>query len=700
MFRETVRMNEYILNNLHEGIIIFDEKNNLRFCNESVLHKLGYTSDELAGEGIGKIIFSESNEEINISILEGEKQVELYVRTIHEKKINIIWKMLKEEWKGEVAYWIIITEYKEKPYTVEELEYILENLPFPIWISDEKGRYKYANSNVLQTLRREFDIKSVGIEVINKHEIDVWGGNIHNKVMESDYEILTTGRVISEDRSIEQEDRKVGYHITKIPIINKESIFKGYVGIIEDNIFQENFEHIIFKAIGANVDSDIMNANKIGKQIKNLLVLENKTAQLVGVDTLFICKYEQYKNKIKCICQIGEKQPEVLQSIEMQMNYGTYNTFKQRREWHLDELEKYIQGKYCEKLKALGMTYLRIIPIESGSEDMGLMIIVYRKQPHHSVMEIKTCQNLCKHIGILLKNNELSQERNRELARRQEAEEERLAYKKALELESVKNEFMANMSHELKTPLNIIYGMLQLVELEIRKGLKETPDSIVLNKLERYRQVSKQNVFRLLRLINNITEVSYTDAGYYRVKLVNCDVVRIIEDITMSVVYYVKNKKLNIIFDTEVEELVMACDPEKIERIMLNLLANAVKYTNEGGDIQVNIEIREGHLVVLVKDNGIGIPKDKQASIFERFVQVDPSFTRKCEGSGIGLALVKRLVELHKGLVRVESELGKGSTFIIEIPIEEVEEKLEVDINIGNTLVEKCKIEFSDIYDL
>ena len=168
----------------------------------------------------------------------------------------------------------------------------------------------------------------------------------------------------------------------------------------------------------------------------------------------------------------------------------------------------------------------------------------------------------------------------------------------------------------------------------------------------------------------------------------------------MSVVDYVKNKKRNIIFDTEVEELVMGCDPEIIERIMLNLLSNAVKYTDEGGDIQVNLEIKEGHVVVLVKDNGIGIPKDKQESIFERFVQVDSSFTRKCEGSGMGLALVKGLVELHNGVVRVESELGKGSTFIVELPIKEAEQELVVDLNVGKALVEKCKIEFSDIYDI
>lgn len=411
------------------------------------------------------------------------------------------------------------------------------------------------------------------------------------------------------------------------------------MGIIECNIFQENFEELIL-AIGANENRNIMSVNGIGKRIKELLILENRTARMIGSETLFIFKYIQDKCKLKCICQIGDEQIEILRSKEMKMDDEIYNIFIQRQEWKLVDTEKYLQGYYYDRLKVLGINYLHVIPIDSGSENMAVMVITYKEQPHSSAMEIRMGQNLCKHIGMLLKNSQLSLEINKEFKKRQEAEEQRLAYKEALEMESLKNEFMANMSHELKTPLNIIYSMLQLVELELGKVALGRTDEIDQKKLKRYKDVSKQNVFRLLRLINNITEVSHIGAGYYLVKLVNCDIVKVIEDITMSVVDYVKNEKRNIIFDTEIESLVMGCDPEKMERIVLNLLSNAVKYTEEGGDIRVNLEVKKGNLVILVKDNGIGIPRDKQASIFERFVQVDTSFTRKCEGSGIGLTLL------------------------------------------------------------
>lgn len=690
-------MYEYVLNSLQEGIIIFDGQSNLRFCNESVLQKLGYTLDELIGEHIDRIIFSESNEVLKVS--GSKEQIKLYIKPLHHEKIQVKCKVIEGEWREEIVYWIIINEYEEKAYTIEDLEDILESMPFGVWISDEKDYYKYANSHVLHILKGELDIDCTEEEVFASRGVNVWQGHVTSQVIERDQEVLVSGQIISEDRAIEQEGRKVGYHLVKVPVISKENTFRGYVGIIECNIFQENFEELIL-AIGTNESSNIMSVNGIGRRIKELLILENRTARMIGSETLFIFKYMQDKGKLKCICQIGEEQIEILQSIEMKMDDEIYNIFIKRQEWRVEDLEKYLRGYYCDKLKALGINYLRMIPIDAGNENMAVMVITYKEQPHNSAMEIRIGQNLCKHIGTLLKNNQLSLEINREFKKRQKAEEERLAYKEALEMESLKNEFMANMSHELKTPLNIIYSMLQLVELELGKVALGRTDEIDQKKLKRYRDVSKQNVFRLLRLINNITEISHIGAGYYSVKLVNCDVIKVIEDITMSVVDYVKNEKRNIIFDTEIEELVMGCDPEKVERIVLNLLSNAVKYTEEGGDIRVNLEVKEGNLVILVKDNGIGIPRDKQASIFERFVQVDTSFTRKCEGSGIGLTLVKCLVELHNGVVHVESELDKGSTFIVEIPIEEAEEKLAVDINIGNALVEKCRIEFSDIYDI
>lgn len=275
-------------------------------------------------------------------------------------------------------------------------------------------------------------------------------------------------------------------------------------------------------------------------------------------------------------------------------------------------------------------------------------------------------------------------------------------YKKALEVETLKTEFLANMSHELKTPLNIIYSIEQIDEMDLKSILKERIGEIDYKKYMNRRKMMKQNIYRLLRLIDNIVDISKLGSGNYYLNLENCNIVQVIEDITISVALYVKGNHLDIIFDTQEEEIITACDIEKVERIMLNLLSNAVKYSKDTGEIIVNVFRQQNQVVIEVSDTGIGIPEEKLDIIFERFVQVDQSFTRKREGSGIGLALVKSLVGVMEGNIEVKSQLGEGTTFTIFLPIQHIPEngleKIKNNQEDKNRPIEKCSIEFSDIY--
>jgi signal transduction histidine kinase len=169
----------------------------------------------------------------------------------------------------------------------------------------------------------------------------------------------------------------------------------------------------------------------------------------------------------------------------------------------------------------------------------------------------------------------------------------------------------------------------------------------------------------------------------------------------MSVIQCASIKKINVIFDTEVEEKIVCCDPEKIERIVLNLLSNAIKYTEIGGNVQVNLYVKDEDLIISVKDDGIGIPEDMIEKIFDTFTQVDSSLRRYAEGSGIGLAIVRSLVKIHGGDIKVISKLGEGSEFIIKFPIYVKEDSMSLeayeDLNSKN-YEERVKIEFSDVY--
>ena len=291
----------------------------------------------------------------------------------------------------------------------------------------------------------------------------------------------------------------------------------------------------------------------------------------------------------------------------------------------------------------------------------------------------------------------------RDISDRKKAEilEESIEEKKkqleiAVRTDQVKTELFSNISHELKTPINVIFATLQLMELFI-KTQYDNNDQKTINK---YLHITKQNSYRLLRLVNNSIDISKIDSGYFQLNLQNHDIVSLVEDIALSVAEYIENKSIQLQFDTNIEELVIACDPDKIERIVLNLLSNATKFTKKNGYIYVTLKKYKDSVFISVRDTGIGIPKDQLHSVFQRYKQVSRSLIKNNQGSGIGLSLVKSLVEMHSGKITVRSELDKGSEFIIELPTKKLSTETlpESLTDINESRIERITIEFSDIY--
>ena len=270
---------------------------------------------------------------------------------------------------------------------------------------------------------------------------------------------------------------------------------------------------------------------------------------------------------------------------------------------------------------------------------------------------------------------------------------EKRSLRKELEYSQFKTQFFANLSHEFKTPLNLIFSALQMLNL-----VQKTKESLAEDgKFDKYTSIIKQNSYRLLRLVNNLVDITKINANSFELSFSNYNIVELIENMVLSVEDYVKNKERNLYFKTDLTEEVMACDFFSLERIMLNLISNAVKFTDEGDDIIVSLAKEDSEIMISVKDTGVGIPEVKKGEIFKKFSQVDKSFTRNHEGSGIGLSLVKSLVELHEGQIRVESQLEEGSEFIIRLPIRQVEEE-DSPKNHPQDLCERIELEFSDIH--
>ncbi len=271
---------------------------------------------------------------------------------------------------------------------------------------------------------------------------------------------------------------------------------------------------------------------------------------------------------------------------------------------------------------------------------------------------------------------------------------------KAKQMENIlklKDEFLYFITHEFKTPLSVVNAAVQTLE---HCYSMQIPDKarFLIGKV-------KQNSYRQLRLVNNLLEIARINSGYIKLKQRNVDIVFLTRAITESVAIYAQQKGIELVFVTKFPQRVIGLDDEKLERVLLNLLSNAIKFTPAGK--KVVVELSSGlhkHKRVIrikVKDQGIGIPKEKQTVIFDRFGQVDNLLTVQAEGSGIGLYLVKLMVDSIGGDITLESEWGKGSVFTLMIPSKKAKENTkEQKFKLGsdNRLIQSTAIEFSDIY--
>lgn len=264
-------------------------------------------------------------------------------------------------------------------------------------------------------------------------------------------------------------------------------------------------------------------------------------------------------------------------------------------------------------------------------------------------------------------------------------------YNEYLKQEEIKNKFYSNISHELRTPINIINSALKLNELYL--------DKRDLKLLSKNNNRIRQNCLRLIRTINNFIDTNKISEGYLKPNKKIYNIVEVVENATIATKKYVDKIKNTLIFDSEFEEINLACDRDLIERVILNLLSNSVKYGKDGGKIIVNLQIEKGTVKITVKNNSRPIKKEEEPYIFDQFTTLNKSLSREKEGSGLGLYLVKAIVKLHGGSIYYKSCKEGWNKFIINLPIEYNLGKYPKgeDVEIIS-LDKKVDIEFSDIY--
>jgi len=275
-------------------------------------------------------------------------------------------------------------------------------------------------------------------------------------------------------------------------------------------------------------------------------------------------------------------------------------------------------------------------------------------------------------------------------------EENRVLYQTLVEKERQKKDYFLNLSHELRTPLHVILSALQLQE---DSGGATTLEELE-SRNERIGSLIKGNSYRLLRVINNLIDVNKLDGQVLFLKAKPVNLGKETRKIYEAVKPWFQRKGVRISYEEAGSNLVTACDIEGFERVILNLLSNALKFTPSGGDVLITAVRNRisGDIVLSVKDTGAGIPEEEHQRIFEKYLQLDRQLIRNTEGNGLGLAVVKGIVELEGGTVHVISTLPKGTEFRVAYPVKEAG---ALDIDSGSvhreTLDYNVRMEFSEL---
>jgi signal transduction histidine kinase len=378
-----------------------------------------------------------------------------------------------------------------------------------------------------------------------------------------------------------------------------------------------------------------------------------RAVQLSGTDCGIIYEYDEAMQEF-CLRTSYQMEPELVEAYRarpLHLGQGATGRAAELREpFEIPDLlhEHELPARGMRPLlRQLGYQSLLAVPLLFEQRIMGALTIYRRKTGNFAPEVVKLIQTFATQSVLAIQNARLFRE----------------IEEKGREIEAAnrhKSEFLANVSHELRTPLNAIIGFSEVLTEKMFGELNEKQNEYVGDILSSGRH--------LLSLINDILDLAKIEAGRMDLEVTKFDLPSALENALILVRERVTRHgiKLEPVIDEKLGEFVG--DERKIKQILLNLLSNAAKFTPEGGRIQVKAMRGEEAAIISVADTGIGIALKDQEAIFEAFRQVGSDYTRKREGTGLGLNLTKKFVEMHGGKIWVESEVGKGSTFTFTLP--------------------------------
>ncbi len=305
-------------------------------------------------------------------------------------------------------------------------------------------------------------------------------------------------------------------------------------------------------------------------------------------------------------------------------------------------------GRLLKAMEKDGFEGFLVAPLEAKNDLLGVVCLLHSPGETVPPTAVPALRALSGQVALMVRNIQGSDE----LARKN---------KELTHLDELKSDFMATMSHELRSPLTSVIGYSDMLLSGMTGELNEKQTSFVESILK--------GGETLLNLINDILDLTKIEAGRLELNREAVDLRAALLGVLPVVKPRAQDKRIRISTFLPTDLPLLWADPAKLNQVLLNLITNGIKYTHERGNVSVEARPLEGLVEIWINDTGIGIAKEDQPKVFQRFTQIDSSATRSQGGTGLGLTIVRELVELHGGTIRVQSKLGKGSSFIFTMPI-------------------------------
>ena len=685
---------EYILSNFIKSISIIYL---YRYITYSIFYKPYIKLDEANLELIDKNNYFK---EQNIKLIEETKKI-IHLKDIFENKEN----KLKLTLDTSTNCIIVFNDKKEMTYANKKFKEIFKcNKEDKIYNYNEYLKNELTNYTVfISCIDNIINGKSIVTKTIELNNNRIYKATFSPLIIKGKTQgvlcilIDNTSKAISENKIIELNSKyirfleSIGDGIIVLQNNKKTYVNKACRNMLKDKLYDIDFN--LYDKKSKVEDLFEVDEKKIYVEMEFYEYTKNKEDKtIVIIRDISSRKNAQkiLKNNQKSYSEFIDILPDgiCLISEDLKINYANKSLLQMLEVDSLSEIYN-LDIKYFINLSKEEENLFDIKIKKVNIENKYMVLLEYELMTYNKnkiQVEINAIPFYDDEAHIMLIIKDLTYKKISEMA-----EKEILDRFKA---DKIKTEFFANMSHELKTPLNVISSSNQLLEYNYKNSkVKDYNDNI-----KYHINLVRQSSYRIQRLIGNIIDLTKMESGFYNIKLSKHNVVNVVEDLFMKTEKYSSKKDISIIFDTDNEEIYTYIDRIEIERVMLNLLSNCIKFTPNGGEIRVNMYDKENEFKIVVEDNGIGIPENKIGLIFEEFGQADKTLSRNSEGSGIGLSIVKNLIELHDGNIRVKSKENKGTQFIITIPIKNtIKEFYQEDKRIYN-IEEKISIEFSDIY--